>query len=192
MVANASPMPPFSIHVPNQRRFTTADVMAIADRERPAIIGIDGLLFIDPIKKFNGPRERIINVMEELKNVVRITRIPLRIAHQVNRQSEILTTARRRRDRNKFDMMPQMHQLAESGSVEQFANRVFAIKHFVIDGRTYMVVCKNRNGPPGLFLSCSNNIDLGYISDEREEQLDAATDTDAPRQQSIESVTAEF
>ena len=192
MIAAAQPMPPFSIHVPNQRRFTTADVMAIADRERPAIIGIDGLLFLEPIKKYNGPRERITNVMEELKSVVRVTGIPLRIAHQVNRESEKLTSARRRRDSSKFDAMPQMHQLAESGSVEQFANRIFSIKHFAAEQRTYMVVCKNRNGKPGQFISCSNDIDLGYINDDREESLDADSDDTQPQQQTLDQATAGF
>jgi DnaB helicase-like protein len=148
------------------RRFTTADMAAIIETDKPDVLAIDGLLLLDPVKKFRDNRERVINIMDELKQIVVITGVPMRIAHQANRQSELRGAGRRGKDMPIADKLPELHHAAESGAVEQFANRVLTMK--LHNGRMYLKVLKNRNGPTGRTISCVFDIDRGEISDEKD------------------------
>lgn len=145
-------------------RFTTADLAQIILIDNPALLVIDGLLLIEPMKNDRDPRKRIINLMEEIKSLVVQTGVPIRLAHQANRQSEI-TTSRRAKNVTLDEMLPDLHNLAESGAVEQFVNRAIAIKRW--QNREYLALRKNRNGPPTRMISALCDIDRGVISDVR-------------------------
>ena len=151
------------LHRPNGGRITTTDIARVIERDKPDIVVIDGLLFVAPMQQTKDIRTRMVAVIEELKMIVDTTRCPIRAAHQANRQAEV--GGRRAREATYFSRLPELHHAAESGAVEQFSNRVIAVKH--MEGRTYFAVIKNRNGPKGLFCSFQNDIDTGTIRDER-------------------------
>ena len=162
------------VHRPRGGRFTTSEIARVIERTKPDIVAIDGLLFVAPMQQTKDIRTRMVAVIEELKLIVDETRCPIRAAHQANRQAEI--GGRRVRGVTLFSRLPELHHAAESGAVEQFANRVIAVKH--MDGRTYFAVIKNRNGPKGLFCSFQNDIDTGTIRDERTHDINEIANAD--------------
>jgi len=170
------------LHRPRGGRFTTADIARVIERDKPDIVAIDGLLFVAPMQQTKDIRTRMVAVIEELKVIVDETRCPIRAAHQANRQAEL--GGRRTRGATLFSRLPELHHAAESGAVEQFANRVIAVKH--IQERTYFSVLKNRNGRKGLFCSIQNDIDTGSVRDERTEDMNEIADADAPQQERLD------
>lgn len=138
------------------RRFTTADVKQIIKERKVQLVCLDGLMLIDAVKDARELRIRITNTISELKSIAVETGVPIRIAHQANRESE-------QRSKNPLldDLLPKLHHMAESGSVEQYANRALAIAKN--DGRTYICIRKNRGGPEELALSFLLDADRGRI-----------------------------
>ena len=148
------------------RKFTTGDIRRIIETDKPEIIAIDGILLLEPNAKYKDTRNRVINIMDELKEIVVQTKVPMRLAHQANRESE-QRGASKKKDRTPMDAIPQLHELAESGSTEQYANRVICMR---LEGkRLYYAIRKNRRGPFDRFMSVDFDIDTGTVSDEREE-----------------------
>ncbi len=143
------------------RQFTTADVMQIIRHEQPGVVCIDGLMLIEPVRQDKDIRKRIINVMAELKDISVETGIPIRLAHQANRSSE---QTRRRDPVVVEDIIPSLHHMAESGSVEQYANRAIGLAR--VGGQLLMGVRKNRNGPSGRFISVRHDIDHGRFEED--------------------------
>lgn len=168
-------LPPIRFFEPTMfgRAFTTADVHRVALNDQPALICIDGLMLLEPAKADKDPRKRIINIMTELKEITTTTGIPLRLAHQANRESVL---GRRVRNTILDDVLPQLSHMAESGSVEQYANRAFALTQ--LGPRFFMAVRKNRNGPQGRFVSFRVDIDTGRYTEHALE--DSNTDLAAP------------
>jgi replicative DNA helicase len=146
-----------------ETRFTTGDIAQVIALQQPALVCIDGLLLIDPVKMDNDPRKRVINLMNELKTIVVSTKVPMRIAHQANRESQMSAT-RKHKGITFDDILPQLHHLAESGSTEQFANRAYAIK---TDQGTRLIVGmrKNRSGQNGRTLTAKVDFDHAQLSD---------------------------
>jgi replicative DNA helicase len=168
------------------RRFTVADMRRIVDEDKCDLLLIDGLLLIDPIEqnKQRDVRSRVTAVMDELKSMTTQMQVGLRAAHQVNRevdQSQARRVKKKEKDESTpFDAVPFLHQLAEAGATEQYANRVIALTY--ADGRMYYAVRKNRNGPDDLMFSVKYDIDTGEISDEYDESLAKR----GPQQQSFD------
>jgi replicative DNA helicase len=159
-----------------RRKFTTGDVRRIIEEDKPDLVAIDGILLINPIAKYKDTRNRVINIMDELKEIVVSTQVPMRLAHQVNRESEQRVGRRKGKEEpSPLAAIPQLHELAESGSTEQYANRVIALRY--TGGRLYFAIRKNRNGPEGDFFSAKFEIDIGKVSDERPESLEGASDS---------------
>jgi len=152
------------------RRFTTADLSTVIQREKPDLLCLDGVMLIEPLKQDKDPRKRLLNTMDEIKAIVTITGCPMRIAHQANRESAV-PTGRRAKSLALSDMLPELHHMAESGAVEQYATRAFSLKYHT--GRMYVAVRKNRNGPKGRIMSMSYDIDRSIMSDMRVEDADA-------------------
>jgi replicative DNA helicase len=150
-----------------RRKFTTGDVHRIVEADKPDLIMIDGLLLIDSVRPSKDIRSRVTNVMEELKSICASTGVPIRIAHQVNREPEKrITRSTKAKGSSPLDPIPQLHELAEAGSTEQYASRVICMRYF--EGRIYYAIRKNRNGPEGKFVSVAADIDVGRFTDERE------------------------
>jgi hypothetical protein len=141
------------------RQFTTADIAQIIRTENPGLVCIDGLMLIDPIQSDKDIRKRIINTMSELKDIAVETGVPIRLAHQANRSSE----GGRRNSLTVDDLLPSLHHMAESGAVEQYANRAVALARTA--GQMLMAVRKNRNGPSGRFISVRHDIDRGRFTE---------------------------
>jgi len=148
-------------------RFKTSDIRRIIQEDRPHIVIIDGLMLIEPVLPNRDPRIRIINIMEELKAIATDTGVPIRLAHQANRESDVKAT-RKHKKYALDELIPDLSHLAESGSVEQYANKVIAIKQS--HGRTYLALRKNRNGRCPRFISFFHDIDHGIIADVTLEQ----------------------
>ena len=148
------------------RKFTTGDIRRIIETDKPDIIAIDGILLLEPIAKYKDTRNRVINIMEELKDITVQTGVPMRLAHQANRESEQRGSTKKK-ERSPMDAIPQLHELAESGSTEQYANRVICMR---LEGdRLWYAIRKNRRGPFNRFMSVAFSIDVGSVSDERED-----------------------
>lgn len=148
------------------RRFTTADLATIVAREKPDLMCVDGIMLVEPMKQDKDPRKRLLNTMEEVKAIVTQTRCPMRIAHQANRES-VMPTARRSKNVVITEMLPELHHMAESGAVEQYANRAYSLKYH--ESRMYMAIRKSRMGGKGRIISFNYDIDRSIISDERVE-----------------------
>ncbi len=148
-------------------RFTTNDIAHFIKLDTPGIVIIDGLMLLEPAVSDRDPRKRIINIMEELKAISTDTNVPIRLAHQANRESDV--KAQRKSKKHVIDeLIPDLSHLAESGAVEQYANKAIAIKQ--THGRTYIALRKNRNGKAPRFISFGHDIDQGLIWDVRLEQ----------------------
>ena len=162
------------------RSFTTGDLAAIIRRDKPDVLCVDGLLFLEPVRRdFKDLRTRLSYVIAELKTLVLTTGVPMRIAHQANRQAVV--TQRRTKAITVDELLPDIQHLAESDATGQFANRAFAIKS--VRGRTFIGIRKNRNGPKDKFISCSIDPDRGVVDQVRYEmqstQIEDLEDADA-------------
>lgn len=144
-------------------RFTTADVASIIRNDAPDILMIDGLMLVDPVGNFRDIRTRLITLMEELKEQVMESGCPIRAAHQSNRNPET-QTSKRQREQSPLTSLPELHHLAESGSTEQYANRVLTFKYLAPEKRMYVALRKNRNAPSGRIFSFIYDIDKGNLS----------------------------
>lgn len=139
------------------RKFTTEDVLRIIKHDDPHLVCIDGIMLIEPMQYDKDVRKRIINTMEELKRIVVETGVPIRLAHQANRESEGRVS--KKSSASLTERIPGLHHMAESGSVEQYANRAIALQR--LNDRFYMAVRKNRSGPSGRIIQMEHDIDRG-------------------------------
>jgi replicative DNA helicase len=151
------------------RRFTVDDLPRIIEQDRPDILIIDGLLHIEPTKDTRTERERVMAVVQELRNITVETKVPMRIAHQANRLADQNTSGKRKKDTTAADFIPELVNLAEAAATEQWANRVICHK-FEAEEKTrtmYMAVRKNRGGPEGLVIQVPINVDRGEVGIEK-------------------------
>jgi replicative DNA helicase len=152
-----------------RRKFTTGDMHRIIESDKPDIIMIDGLLLIEPVKQTKDIRSRVTTVMEELKTIASSTGVPIRLAHQINREPEkrmVNTRAKAGTTKSPLDGIPRLHELAEAGATEQFASRVICMRYF--ESRIYYAIRKNRNGPEGKFVRVDVDINVGRFDNEVE------------------------
>jgi hypothetical protein len=173
-----TPHPPFNFYSGDGhgRSFTTADIASIIHRDKPELLCIDGLLFIQPMRQVKTPRERVLAAVEELKQIVVTTGVPMRIAHQANRESQV-STSLRRKELTVGDLIPDLHHLAESDATGQFANRAIAIRG--LNGRVYFAIRKNRGGRPNLVFSVNVDFDRAHIMNETYASLDSQPGADS-------------
>ena len=145
-------------------RFTTADIAQIIKEDQPGLVIIDGLMLIEPVKQDRNMdiRKRIVTTMEELKTIATNTSVPIRLAHQASRESDV-KSKRKKKTYSIDDVIPEMSHLAESSSVEQFANKIIAIKQW--DIYTFLALRKNRNGKFPRFIRFVHDIDQGQMRD---------------------------
>ena len=158
-------------------RFTTADVASIVRNDQPDILMIDGLLFLEPVQESRDTRTRLMHMMEELKDIVTDTGVPIRAAHQSNRNPDT-QTSKKQRDGNPLLALPELHHLAESGATEQYANRVMTFHYMPSDKRMFIAIRKNRNAPSGRIFSFRYDIDTGHLTSfrlEGDERIDDGT-----------------
>lgn len=151
------------------RRFTVDDLPRIIEQDRPDILIIDGLLHIEPMKETRTERERVMAVVQELRNITVETGVPMRIAHQANRLADQNTSGKRKKDTTAADFIPELVNLAEAAATEQWANRVICHK-FQTDAEPhtmFMAVRKNRSGPEGLIIQAAINVDRGVVGPEK-------------------------
>jgi replicative DNA helicase len=141
------------------RPFSTADIRQVILQDVPGIVLIDGLMLIEPVKKDKDIRKKIINTMAELKEIAVDTGVPIRIAHQANRQSE--GNGRRARNAVIEDVIPGLSHMAESDAVAQYANRAIALAR--VGGNLCLAIRKNRNGPEGRIITMLHDIDRGHF-----------------------------
>jgi replicative DNA helicase len=178
------------------RKFTTGDVRRIIEDDKPDILALDGILLIEPIGKYRDTRGRVTNICEELKAIVVQTGVPMRLAHQANREAEqrvSRSTTKKTQQRSPLDGIPHLHELAESGSTEQYANRVICMR--LDGGRLWTAIRKNRNGPENKYVSVRVDIDNGVFADDILEDIDSPTDVHAksePQQESFIGDDDEF
>lgn len=170
-----------------QRKFTTGDVRRIIEEDKPDLLAIDGILLIEPLGKYKDLRSKITQIMDELKAITTQTKVPLRLAHQANRESESRisrttsgTKQKKAVEKSPLEGIPHLHELAESGSTEQYANRVFCTR--LDNGRIWYAIRKNRTGPEDCYVSARFDIDTGTVTDERLEDKDNPTDPSAEQQ----------
>jgi replicative DNA helicase len=156
----------FKFHEPQSigRRFKTGDIARMIELEHPRLVVIDGVLLIDPMKDEKDIRKRVITIMEELKEIAVQSGVPMRLAHQVNRKSEI-ESQKRTKLQTVEEVLPELHELAESDSVGQYANRVITMKR--IGAELYLCVRKNRSNRNGQILAAKIDIDRGIYSEFR-------------------------
>lgn len=164
------------------RKFTTSDIAAIVHSEKPDLVCIDGIMLIDPSKEETDIRKRIILTMAELKELAVDSGVPIRFAHQANRQIET-----GRKSRTIEDIIPHLSHMAESGSVEQYSNRVFALARHQESNTLYIAVRKNRNGRAGDIIGVTHEVDTGRFRDE----IIARGDTDLEEIQVQQQVRAQ-
>lgn len=156
------------------RSFSTADLASVIKRDKPDLVCVDGLVFLEPVRReFKDVRTKLTLTIEELKQLVTTTRARLRLTHQANRESEI-RTSRRSKTLTFDELMPNVHNLAEADATGQFANRAFAIKR--IRNRTYIAIRKNRNGPENILVSFAFDADKGVIDEVRHEMMEGKLD----------------
>lgn len=153
------------------RNFSTGDLASVVRTDKPDLVCVDGLLFIEPMRReFKDTRTRLVYATRELKELVMTSKIPIRLTHQANRQSEISTT-RRSKTLTLNDLLPDLQHLAEADATGQFANRAFSVKE--IKGRTYICIRKNRNGPENIIISCKFDADRGIVDEIVVEDIEA-------------------
>jgi replicative DNA helicase len=140
-------------------QITTAHIARAIAIEKPDFVCVDGVMLTMPRVIDKDIRKTIFATMKELKDIAVETHIPIRVAHQANRNSE---SNRPRRGTSTVDeLIPALHHMAESGSVEQFTN--VAIGLAKLRGRLHLAVRKNRNAPTGRIISVSHDVDRGRI-----------------------------
>lgn len=157
------------------RRYSIDVIRGVLQQDRPDILIIDGLMFIDPATPQRDLRMSLVSVCADLKNEAIRTQTPIRVAHQCNRESEQRMT--KKVQTKVVEMIPRLHELAESGATEQFSNRVIMFK--MHEGRMFVAVRKNRMGPQDRIFSFKFSANEGLIDDFRLEGLEA----EAPEEQ---------
>jgi len=100
------------------------------------VVLVDYLQYIHTRKRFERRHEAVGHVCRELKRMAKDHRIPLVVAAQLNRSVE---------QRGK-EARPQMSDLAESSDIEKNADKILFL-HREEDGRAFLKVAKNRQGP---------------------------------------------
>jgi replicative DNA helicase len=159
------------------RRFDVDDIAKMIESDQPDIVVIDGLLLISPVSgKFKDRRTELALTTEELKSLAISTKVPLRIAHQANRDSDANTTGKRKKETTAADFIPDLHNLSESGATEQFANRVICMKYDAELNIIYYAMRKNRNGRAGKIITTSVDIDRGIVGKPRPYEADDGRD----------------
>lgn len=104
--------------------------------ERNRVVLVDYLQFIHTRRRFERRNEAVGHICRELKRFAKDNAIPIIVAAQLNRLV----------DQRGKDARPQMSDLAESSDIEKNADKLLFL-HREPDGRAFMRVAKNRQGP---------------------------------------------
>ena len=112
------------------------------------VIIIDYLQLIEGTSKQNSRTAEISDISKKLKFISKELNIPVIVISQLNRNVE-----------NRFDKVPLMSDLRESGTIEQDADMIFFLyrQEYYLkknndinkNGLTEIILSKNRNGPTG-------------------------------------------
>ncbi len=108
-------------------------------KERVDAVFIDYIQIIYSDRKVSRV-EDLAAISAELKKLAMELKIPVIVASQLNRQSEVT-------DKNGRKRMPQLSDLRDSGSLEQDADVALLIHREGFDAE--IIIAKNKNGPTG-------------------------------------------
>jgi replicative DNA helicase len=165
-VAAAGELP---IFISDKARFTvpamSAELRRLAARRKIEYVIVDYIQLAEAVGRFDKRADEVASITRGLKRLASELRIPVIALSQFNR------------DHSKENREPQLHDLRESGSIEQDANLVIMV-HFtraydvnvgINTGEAKLLVRKQRNGPVG-FIPVFFHAPSGRF-DEREESL---------------------
>lgn len=152
-------------------RATTASLRAAAAKVRVIAGGLSGVV-IDYIQLLtdSGDQEvqRVTKISRQIKALAREFDVPVLALSQLNRS----VTARE-------DQRPRLHDLRESGALEQDADRVIALSREIGKPLTNIEVLKARQGPVGLGELWFDRDHISFRDPDHREQSDAAAAQDA-------------
>jgi replicative DNA helicase len=110
-----------------------------------ALIVVDYLQLMRPDGRHSSRREDVTAIGQALKGLAKDLNVPVLALSQLNRVSE-----------SRNDKRPQLHDLRESGDLEQTANTVVLMYRDELNdpdampGVTEVIVAKHRDGPEGV------------------------------------------
>lgn len=152
---------------------TVIDLETKVDAVEPDVIIIDQLSLMKDAERAREKRIQVHNIIEALRTMAEVKRIPILVAVQANREA---TT---KNDEGEFEI-PHLEHLAEADAVGQFATRAIGIaQKESIDPKTRILkvgITKNRHGARGEF-QMTANFDNGVL-----EEIVQAEDFDAVEQ----------
>jgi replicative DNA helicase len=146
----------------DERRYSIDQIVSQCRRahlvEKLDLVVIDYLQLISTTPQKNGSRDQAIGELTgKLKGLAKELKVPVVVLSQINRESV------------KAGKYPALHNLRESGSIEQDADIVILLANKIengqdIDGVVHCDIAKHRGGPVG---SCFLNFDkpMQTISD---------------------------
>lgn len=147
---------------------TVKDIELLNDELQPDVIFIDQISLMRDHERAREKRDQFTNIMRDLRNLAGIKRVPIFVASQANRQAAV------KDEEGEFEI-PEVHHLAESDAVGQYATRVIGMSSKqTADNRVKILklgVKKNRHGHEAEF-EMTVNFDLGYV----EENVPSDTD----------------
>lgn len=148
----------------NGEQPTVKDIERLIDQLQPDVVFIDQLSLMRDHNRARDAREKTTNIIRDLRTMAAVRRIPTFVAVQANRQAAI-------KDAEGEFEIPEVHHLAESDAVGQFATRAIGLSSKRTDDKNIQIlnmgIKKNRHG----FLTdvkLTVDFDKGYV----EEQVD--------------------
>lgn len=139
----------------NVGKYTPSQIEADIEDNNPDIIGIDQLSLLAPDKRVSTIREGFVRVTRDLRQLTRRMKKPILQNAQIGREFAKVVP----KDK---EATPEIHQLSESGSIEQDSTRIITLRQLE-DGILKLSVKKNTYGRSNLDALCTWDIDKGLI-----------------------------
>jgi replicative DNA helicase len=126
-------------------------VKAIHQKTPVSLVCIDYIQLVRPAHRSSSGNERLTEITTDIQQLAKDTGIPFLIASQLNRESQ------KRGYQSKKEIVPQLSDFRDSGSIEQCANVAMIINRPQVDqvrgdssSRADIHVLKNRDGAIGV------------------------------------------
>lgn len=142
--------------------FTPIDIKAIIENYRPAFLVIDQLYDLSDGTGERDIRRRIVNAVNEIRDVNLYTRTPTLLLAQANRES----AKEAKKDPN---ASPELYQVQESDTPAQKATRVITVRKL---GDVFkLTLRKNRGGEKDVDVYLRADLDTGIFEETMEEEM---------------------
>lgn len=144
------------------RAFTTGDIRAIIESEKPAFVVVDQLYDISDGTDERDIRRRIVNVSNQIREINLSTLTPTMLIAQAGRESA-------KEAKKDAKAAPELHQIQESDNPAQKATKVITLRKF--DNVFKLSLKKNRGGERDKDVYVRADLDTGIWTPTSEEEL---------------------